>query len=184
MGKNGKGTKIVSLVGMRTVKTALVVFLCLTVYHFFEVFGIATRFDAFLACIAAIICMQDSMEKTFSNGLNRFLGTFIGALMGMTFLYLDAFFKNPYLVIAMISLGIIVLIVTCNVLKISNAIVMGCVVFLVIAMGQTSETPFAHSIRRLADTLVGIGMGIGVNHFIHNPDTRSQKDSEGDDGDV
>ncbi|MDR1135041.1 MAG: aromatic acid exporter family protein [Clostridiales Family XIII bacterium] len=179
--KNIKNKKISSPVGMRTIKTALVVFICLTIYHFLESLNITTRFDASLACIAAIICLQDSMEKTLSNGLYRFFGTFIGALIGMLFLYLDAFFNNPYLVIAMISLGIIVLIVTCNALKVTNGIVIGCVVFLIIALGQTTEAPYIHSIRRLADTLVGIGISIGINHFVHNPDVHVKK--EEDDGD-
>jgi uncharacterized membrane protein YgaE (UPF0421/DUF939 family) len=178
-GRPWRKIRITPLVGMRTLKTALVVFICLALYQLMERFGYTSRFDAFMACTAAIICMQETMEKSMSSGLNRFLGTAVGAAVGMLFLYLDAFFNNQYMVMAMISLGIIILIFICNVANINNAIVIGCVVFLVIALEQTSEAPFTHSVRRLMDTMIGIALAIGVNQFIRNPDVHNKSGADG-----
>ncbi|MDR1246237.1 MAG: aromatic acid exporter family protein [Clostridiales Family XIII bacterium] len=161
-------------IGMRTIKTALSVLICMTAYHLIEPFGYTTKFDAFLACTAAIICMQDSMEKSFKNGRNRMAGTGIGALLGMIFLYIDMFFDmffdNDYPVITMIAFGVVVLITTCNLLRLSDSIVIGCVVFLVIALEQTANNPFVSSVQRLLDTAVGVGVAIAINHFIKKPD--------------
>jgi uncharacterized membrane protein YgaE (UPF0421/DUF939 family) len=158
------------MIGMRTLKTALSVLICVTAYHLIEPLGYTTKFDAFLACTAAIICMQDSMEKSLKNGRNRMAGTGIGALLGMIFLYIDMFFDNDYLVIAMIAFGIVVLITTCNLLRLSDSVVIGCVVFLVIALEQTASTPFVSSVQRLLDTAVGVGVAIAINHSIKKPD--------------
>jgi uncharacterized membrane protein YgaE (UPF0421/DUF939 family) len=157
-------------VGMRTVKTALSVLLCMVLYRLAApLLGFTTNFDAFLACTAAIICMQDSVEKSFKSGRNRLAGTGIGALLGMIFLYIDAFFGNAYLVIAMIALGVVVLITTCNLLQLKDSVVIGCVVFLIIALEQTVNGPFVSSVQRLLDTAVGVGIAIGINHFVKKP---------------
>ena len=154
---------------MRTVKTALSVLICMLLYHLAEAFVHTTNFDAFLACTAAVICMQDSVEKSFKSGRNRIAGTGIGALLGMIFLYIDMRFGNDYLVIAMIAFGVVVLIATCNLLRLSESIVIGCVVFLIIALEQTANGPFLSSVQRLLDTAVGVVIAIAVNHFVKNP---------------
>jgi uncharacterized membrane protein YgaE (UPF0421/DUF939 family) len=139
-------------------------------YQLAEPLGYTTKFDAFLACTAAVICMQDSLEKSFRSGRNRMAGTGIGALLGMIFLYIDMFFNNDYLIIAMIAFGVIVLITTCNLLRLSDSIVIGCVVFLIISLEQTANPPFVAGIQRLLDTAVGVVVAIGINHLIKNPD--------------
>jgi uncharacterized membrane protein YgaE (UPF0421/DUF939 family) len=131
--------------------------------------GHTTNFDAFLACTAAVICMQDSVEKSWKSGCNRMAGTGIGALLGMIFLYIDMLFNNDYLCILMIALGVIVLITVCNLLQLKDSIVIGCVVFLIIALEQTAGGPFLASVKRLLDTAVGFAVAIAVNHFVKNP---------------
>ncbi|MDR2296037.1 MAG: aromatic acid exporter family protein, partial [Clostridiales Family XIII bacterium] len=69
-------------IGMRTVKTALSVLICMLLYRLAAPFGYTTNFDAFLACTAAVICMQDSVEKSLKSGRNRLAGTGVGALLG------------------------------------------------------------------------------------------------------
>jgi uncharacterized membrane protein YgaE (UPF0421/DUF939 family) len=160
------------MIGMRTLKTALSVLLCIILYNFTSRTGLTGHFDAFLACVSAIICVQDSMEKSLDSGLSRVYGTGLGAALGIAFLYIDMAFKNEYLIIAITALGIIVIITVCNALNISDSIVIACVVFLLIVMVQSAESPIVSSMRRFIDTVAGIGIGIVVNHFIHNPDAR------------
>jgi uncharacterized membrane protein YgaE (UPF0421/DUF939 family) len=167
-------------IGMRTIKTALAVFICMVLYQLIEDFGHTSQFDAFLAVVAAIICMQDTMEKSVSSGYTRFFGTLIGAFLGMGFLYLRVFFNNDYLFFAICAVGVVILITLCNFLKINNAIIIGCVVFLVIVMGQTVGSPFQNSVRRLLDTVVGIVIAVAINHFIHNPDVKGRTEDKDD----
>jgi uncharacterized membrane protein YgaE (UPF0421/DUF939 family) len=162
------------MIGMRTVKTALSVFICMAVYHLAAPLGYTTNFDAFLACTAAVICMQDSVEKSFKSGRNRLEGTGIGALLGMSFLYIDMLFSNDYLILAMTALGIVALITVCNLLRLSDSIVIACVVFLVIVLGQTVNGPFISSVQRLLDTAVGVVIAIAINHFVKKPKGRGK----------
>jgi uncharacterized membrane protein YgaE (UPF0421/DUF939 family) len=113
--------------------------------------------------------MQDSLEKSYKSGRNRMAGTGIGALLGMIFLYIDMLFNNEYLVLAMIALGIVALITVCNLLRLSESIVIACVVFLVISLGQTMNGPFLSSVQRLIDTAVGVAVAIAVNHLVKKP---------------
>jgi uncharacterized membrane protein YgaE (UPF0421/DUF939 family) len=175
--EENKGKKHPLAIGMRTTKTALSVLVCLILYNLTSGMGLASRFDAFLAVTASIICMQETVEKSVSSGLHRVYGTVAGALLGMIFLYIDMLFKNEYLISLMIALGIIVLIALFNALNISNSIVIGCVVFLIIVLEQTSEPPVFSSARRLIDTVVGIVIAIVINHFIHNPDAQDKQPS-------
>ncbi|MDR2157131.1 MAG: aromatic acid exporter family protein [Clostridiales Family XIII bacterium] len=168
-------------VGMRTVKSALSVLICVVAYRLAAHLHITTNFDAFLACTAAIICMQDSVKNSLSIGAGRLQGTAIGALLGMGVLYVDLAVHNEIAHIAFVVFGTVLLILICNLLNINNAIVMGCVVFFVITLQTTDADPFLSSVRRLVDTAIGIGVSIAINHLIHNPDRNADDDTSAED---
>jgi uncharacterized membrane protein YgaE (UPF0421/DUF939 family) len=163
---------------MRTIKSALAVLVCILVYYFAARLRITTNFDAFLACTAAIICMQDSVKNSLSIGISRLQGTVVGAALGMGVLYVDLAIRNAAAHIAFIVLGTVLLIIICNFLKISKAIVMGCVVFFVITLQATSADPFLSSVQRFADTAIGIAISVAINHLIHNPDKNADQEDE------
>ena len=75
-------------IGMRNIKTAISVFLCITLFNLFK------RDNAFYACIAAVICMKDTYENSLSIGINRLLGTFLGGLFGIITIYLLSFLPS------------------------------------------------------------------------------------------
>ena len=157
-------------IGMRTVKTTLAVCVCLLLY---QVWG---REGSFLAATSAIICMQDSMEKSVTSGVSRFLGTVIGAICAMLILYLERFLAgfnlaNYYLMLLVMALGIMFIITLCNFSKQKDAIVISCVVYLVIVLGDGALAPFLYSANRLLDTVVGIIIAIIINRFICRPAT-------------
>lgn len=165
-------SKIRLHVGMRNIKTALAVFACLMIYHFWG------RDSYMLAAISAIICMQDTVEKSVSSGLNRCAGTAIGAALGTGLLYLRELSPFDGMVL-FATLGTILLIALCNAINKQDAIVIGCVVFLTVVLGQTEQTPIVYGINRLLDTFLGILIAILINRFIRNPDKRVQEpDSE------
>ena len=165
--------KEINPVGMRTIKTAIAIVVCLFVYQAGYSLGIANHNDAILACIAAIISMRDTMEGSRSAGIQRLLGTIIGAGVGIAYSYLFFFLGNVYLQMFIIATGIIGVIVICNKVKLPDAIVIACMVYLFIALQKGEIDPLVHGITRFIDTLIGLGISILINHFIHNPDKRS-----------
>ena len=58
--------------GLRMVKTGVAVLLCLVASILLH------RENAFYSCIAAVICMQSTTEKSLPVGIHRFIGTLCG----------------------------------------------------------------------------------------------------------
>ncbi len=155
-------------IGMRNIKTALSVFICLVFYR------ILGREGDFLAVASAIICMQDSVEKSVKSGLYRILGTAFGTVLGILLLYIDIYFGSVDLSIILSSLGVVLLIMLLNAFGKQDAIVIGCIVYLAIVMKTSPMDPYLYGINRLIDTTVGISIAVVVNRFIRNPDLREK----------
>lgn len=151
-------------VGMRNIKTGLSVLVCLLIYH---ITGLLS--DPLLACITAIICMQDSVEKSVAAARHRLAGTALGALLGMLLLYLNGLINVFDLTLFLAVLGIMLFIVLCNMLGSSDAIVVGCVVLLSIVLLPTDQSPLLYSVTRLLDTFIGIFVAVLINRFVINP---------------
>ncbi len=160
-----------SPIGFRTIKTGISIFLCLVVYMLIEQFGFTDTTNAFLACVTAIICMKDSVDESVKAGLFRLVGTFIGAAAGMIYIYIATPIKSPMLDMLLLSLFIILVISICNLLKSPDAIVICCVVFLFVSMGQADADigPLMHSVKRFTDTVIGLVVSFLVNRFLFNP---------------
>lgn len=152
--------------GLRIIKTAIAVTLCILLYQYIE------RSGLILAAIAALICMQDSVEKSIHEGRNRMIGTTLGGFLGVLFIYFPFFKVNYFLWIFLVFLGIISLIYCFNLLRIHDSIVIGSVVFLVIVLdaeGSAYATPVLYAINRILDTFIGIILATLVNYFLFRP---------------
>lgn len=149
-------------VGMRNIKTALAIFICLLLYQFIP--G-----DAAYACIASLIAMQSTLEESFAQGRNRIVGTVIGGIFGASFVSLDITASLPVLRIFAISIGVTILILFCNFVGNRGAIVMGCVTYLVIVLATRRENFWLYSLQCVADSTVGILVAVGVNLAIRPP---------------
>ncbi|MDR1292256.1 MAG: FUSC family protein [Clostridiales Family XIII bacterium] len=180
-----KGLKLRAInfsIGMRTVKTALAIAVCMVVFAVANRLKVADNFDAFLALTAAAICMQDSVKGSIKIGLNRLHGIVLGTLLGMGVLYIELITQNIVLHIALVTAGTIIIIVVCNLLDTNSAIIMGCVVFFMIALHTIHDvSPLALGIQRFLDTVAGVVIAIGINRLVRNPD-KSDDDDRDDDG--
>lgn len=152
--------------GLRIIKTAIAVILCILFYQYVE------RSGLILAAIAALICMQDSVEKSIHEGRNRMIGTTLGGFLGVLFIYFPFFKVNYFLWIFLVFLGIISLIYCFNLLRIHDSIIIGSVVFLVIVLdaeGSAYATPMLYAVNRILDTFIGIILATLVNYFLFRP---------------
>lgn len=162
---------------MRNFKTGLAVFICLLAYNLIGRDG----YD--LACYAAIIAMQATVEKTVNSGLSRIIGTVVGAMLGMGLSYLNQAVPGLDLVPVTATVGVMAVILFCNVIDHPNSIVIACVVLLVIVLDTSGRSPLLYSVNRLIDTLAGIMVAFLVNRFIRNPDARPIEPPAEADGD-
>lgn len=153
-------------IGLRNIKTAISVFICILV---FELIG---RHNPLFACIAAVVCMQSTIENSIKFGVNRIVGTVIGGIIGILFLIIGINISNRFLYLAFVSSGIIFVIYINNLIKKSGAVAISCVVFLAILIYTNSyeaaslNNALSYSINRIIDTIFGIVVSVIINLFI------------------
>ncbi len=150
--------------GMRTVKTALVVFISLLVSAIRA--GISQPFDI---AFAAVLCIQPTMDSLKTAGKNRMIGTMIGGLWGsiifLTNVYLlsNAHFIFRYI---LISVAVIPVIYSLLLLKKTDSIPIACATYLIITLSRpTTSDPFLFLCNRLLDTFTGILIAYIINRI-------------------
>lgn len=152
--------------GMRTVKTGLAVL----VSSFLATVIPGT--DAFNITFASVICIETSMVSSLKAGFNRVIGTFMGAVSALAMLYLPL--SNP----VRMSVGVMLVIIMCNRLGIKRSIGISASVVILIIAGRRDVTPLEYTMRRILDTLMGIGIATFINLTIAPPDLmRSTRDT-------
>ena len=140
-------------IGLRTIKTAIAVTLCVIVANIFDL-----EYPFFMG-MTAIISMDKTMTNSLKMGRNRVFGTFLGACIGIALSYIDR--GNALLC----GLGVIILIQLCNFFKLQGAITIGGIVMIAI-MVQTDKTPIYYGYYRTLHTLIGASISFIVNMTI------------------
>ena len=150
-------------IGLRTIKTAIAVLLCLLAQL------ILPGLSAINAAIAAIVCMRETPGKSFETGVNRFIGTLIGGFFGFILMIISQYipYYDSWVYILFIPIFMIFCISTCVWFKKMDAVVICCVVFLMISLDMDVDRSQALGFVgfRIIDTTVGIFFATLVNKF-------------------
>lgn len=141
-------------IGARNLKTAISVFICIIICD------ILKQPYPFYACIAAVICTQNSVENSFITGKNRVIGTIVGGIVGYL---LSVLFGNTP---AICALGIVLVIYICNLLDKKGSVVISCIVLIAIMVNLKDVTAFEYAVLRVIDTIIGIIVSILVNKYV------------------
>ena len=148
-------------IGWRTTKTLIAVYLC------FIISILRGEGIVFYSAIAAILVMQKNVSDAKRVALNRVLGTFIGGFYAAiaVLLFNDWGLEYfGYLHYLIITLFILCVIYTNVFFKIPGSVYISCVVFLSISVAHGADAnPLLFSVHRVLDTLIGIGVSLGVN---------------------
>ncbi|MGG7179093.1 FUSC family protein [Clostridium paraputrificum] len=158
-------------IGLRNIKTALAVFICMILFQ------LSGGKNPFYACIAAVICMKDTVESTFTMGKNRLIGTLLGGLLGVIAIYLIGLIPilhaaNPLLT----AIGIVLAIYCCNLINKPGAVTICCIVFIGIMINYDGPTSYSYAIGRSIDTSIGIIIAILINKYINPPEENNIKE--------
>lgn len=140
--------------GLRTFKTGLAVTLSIIVARLLNLEG------AFFAAIASFITIGKTIGGSYKIGLNRIVGTVIGAIIGMTFTFMLP--GNAVLC----GIGIIILIILCNKWDMKGAINVAGIVLIANMVNLNGKHPFIYSANRTYETCIGIVIGLIVNMLI------------------
>lgn len=152
-------------VGMRNVKTAIAATICAFLYAFFD------RNPTF-ACIGAIFGMGSDFKDSKRSGGNRLFGTIVGGLigMGLFFIYIQ-YYPEPtsnfrIMLFELLFVGIILLVLVCQILVIPGAIQPAGVVLCIILFNTPVDAYITYPLNRIFDTAIGVIIGIAVNMLI------------------
>ena len=149
-------------IGLRTVKTVIVVFLSLCLAYVRQ--GAA---NPLYIAIAAILCIQPTMKSSRKAGYDRLIATVIGGFWGIiVFLVNNCFFPqfHPIFKYAVISVCLIPLIYTNIHIKRASMVGTSAVVYLIITVSSSGPlTNFLYLYNRLLDTFMGFLIAIAVN---------------------
>lgn len=117
----------------------------------------------FLAVVAAIISVQPTIGVSIEKGIDRVLGTLVGAVVGISFYLL----LGNHLV--MVGLAVITTIMICTRFQWQNAIVLACLTVVMVMLGNTGENFFVYMGNRILLTLLGVMTGFIINIGIFPP---------------
>ena len=159
-------------IGLRNIKTALAVAICLLLFLPFWVDDALTGYWALIgptnAVVAAILCMQHSIESSWRVGLVRLLGTLIGGIAGCAVITLQHYLPHNALLIPIVAVCVVVLIWFCLLIKQPMACNVTCIIFCIIVLmsPQPGAERYLSAIFRMAETAVGILVAVGVNYLL------------------
>lgn len=152
-------------IGMRNIKTTISVFICLLLFEFIN------RENSFFACIAAVICMQNTVVDSVEKGIARVIGTIIGGFVGALVLFIVNTFFNDNILIFIIPLGIMILIQICVTINMKQSVVICCVVYLSVMITKNHDNGYLlYTINRVLDTSIGILIALLVNKYVEIPE--------------
>lgn len=153
--------KKIPKIGMRNIKTALSVFLCIVVADSFN------YITPFYACIASVMSMRDTPESSWNYGKSRMRGTLIGGIFGLLALFInDRFFEGTFFNV-IIAVGIILCIYFCNILGKKDSVGICCIVFLAVTINHSLESEkYFYAVTRIIETFLGIIIAVVVNKFV------------------
>ncbi len=178
-------------VGLRNIKTALAVVICLLLflpfwaYDTVQVTGLWQMVGPINACVAAIICMQSSLSDARHTALVRLRGTAVGGLTGMLIITIMMFLTHTLWMILLLGLGMVGIIWFCNLIEKPAASGIACIVCCIVVLAQVGETTarYVAALARMGETAVGILVSVGVNRFLpgtehHAEDTAEKKEQD------
>lgn len=139
---------------MRTIKTGIAVFLA----AFAGYIGIVqTPIYTVSVCIFSI---KNTIKESIQYSKDRILGTLLGGFIGFLF----ALFSNGSIILT--SIGVIIIIYVCQLLKIADSSAIASVTFSAIVIGVGQNHPLIYSINRTMDTIIAILISLLVNFGI------------------
>lgn len=151
------------LIGMRTLKSALAIFIALMIV---KQYGASTA-KVIFALIGAASAMDVTFKASLKACLAQICGVSFGALFGVLMRYLPV---DRYVSVA---IGFVLVMALYSVLHLRLSPVLPCII---IAMVLTTPeiSPIPYALGRLWDTAIGLAVGLFINIVFFPYDTRQQ----------
>ena len=157
--------------GMRTIKSALAVFLCILFFH------VTDRGLPMIAALSAVFSLRQDLTTTVSFGRSRIIGNSIGGFLGIIYFLVKNYFHNDFLVELFLLpvLGVIVIVVSDGINN-KSGMISAMAPLLLIALSVPQGESSLYAIQRVLDTFIGTFIAIGINFFLRPPETEKKEE--------
>ena len=157
-------------IGMRVMKTVISVFVSVIITTVMGGMPINSA-------VASVLTTQDTQDGSIKYGKNRILGTTVGAIFAIIFVFVVDFFDIKLFTVSYYFVMSILIIPIAKILLISKqkaAISSALITFLITLMSyiSQSELKYIYVQSRIIDTFIGVLVSIAVNIVL--PDNRDK----------
>ena len=157
--------------GMRTIKSALAVFLCILFFH------VTDRGLPMVAALSAVFSLRQDLTTTVSFGRSRIIGNSIGGFLGIIYFLVKNYFHNDFLVeLFLLPVLVVIVIVVSDGINNNSGIISAIATLLLIALSVPQGESSLYAIQRVLDTFIGTFIAIGINFFLRPPETEKKEE--------
>ena len=157
--------------GMRTIKSALAVFLCILFFH------VTDRGLPMIAALSAVFFFLFDLTTTVSFGRSRIIGNSIGGFLGIIYFLVKNYFHNDFLVeLFLLPVLVVIVIVVSDGINNNSGIISAIATLLLIALSVPQGESSLYAIQRVLDTFIGTFIAIGINFFLRPPETEKKEE--------
>ena len=150
--------------GMRTLKSALALFLCILFFHVFN------RGIPMIAALSAVFSLRQDLTTTVSFGRSRIIGNTLGGGLGIFYFFVKNYFHNDFLVeLFLLPLLVIIVIVVSDGINNNSGIISAIATLLLISLSIPQGESSLYAIQRVLDTFIGTFIAIGINFCLRPP---------------
>lgn len=157
--------------GMRTIKSALAVFLCILFFH------VTDRGLPMIAALSAVFSLRQDLTTTVSFGRSRIIGNSIGGFLGIIYFLVKNYFHNDFLVeLFLLPVLVVIVIVVSDGINNNSGNISAIATLLLIALSVPQGESSLYAIQRVLDTFIGTFIAIGINFFLRPPETEKKEE--------
>lgn len=158
-------------IGMRTMKTALAVMICILLFQ------ITNRREPLIAALAAVFSLRQDLTTTVSFGRSRILGNSMGGLFAIFYFFVKQFVHQDFLLeLLLLPLLVALIIIISDGINNNAGIVSAIATMLLITLSVTRSESIFFALQRVVDTFIGTFVAIAINFIILPPE--KEKESE------
>lgn len=164
-------------VGMRNIKTATAVMLCIILTRVLAFIGENANFGFFegaydflfvrqtplYSSLAALVAVGSTMKESYKTGLSRILGTLMGGAFAVLHIRLTQLVNRELFYYATVFVFIVAIIYISTAISHNEITATSGMIFLIIIFSIKDEPPFIYAVHRLIDTVGGVIVAVAVN---------------------
>lgn len=161
--------------GMRTIKSALAVMICILLFKVFD------RGAPMIAALAAVFSLRQDLTTSLSFGKSRVLGNSIGGGLALLYFVVQQYFSNDFLVeLLFLPLLVILVIVLSDGIGNNPGIISAIATLLMIALSVPQGESVYYAFERVLDTFIGTFVAISINFLIRAKPIEKQRQIDED----